>query len=341
MSEHVSPDAGETPIRDLLVLAGPRPEPAAFRTARVRAAVEAEWRRSLPRRSRWRLRTLAAALVGLTLALWSRSSPPPPAKSPAAPPPLATVTRISGALQVSTAGSAFRPVAAGERFPAGAAIDAAEGRALLTFGSGHSVRLDRDARIVLEAANELRLARGRVYVDSGEGTPSRDGLRVVTTSGLVRDIGTQFEVDAAEGFVQIRVREGAVRVEQPGTSIDVAEGEAVRIRPGGGTERATISPSGREWSWLETIASPFTLEGAVLEDFLQWVSREQGWDWQFRDAAASRNAKGLVLHGTVEGLTPAEALEAVLPTCGMTFRLRGGTLIVALAPDRARQGMSR
>ena len=338
MSEHLSPAPDETPIRDLLVLAGRRPEPAPFRTARVRAAVEAEWRQSVRRRPRWRLPTLAAAVLVLTLlVLWSRSPATPPASPPAAP-PLATIARISGAVQVSAAGSTFRPIAAGARLPPGTTVDAAGGRAVLTFDSGHSVRLDRDSRIVLEATTQLRLARGRIYVDSGEGMPSGDGLQIATTAGMVRDIGTQFEVDAGDAFVQVRVREGAVRVDQPRTSIDVAEGEAVRISPGGATERRAISPSGREWSWLDTIVMPFTLEGAELEAFLKWVSREQGLDWQFRDAAAARHAKGLVLHGSIEGLTPAEALEAVLPTCGMTFRLRGGTLIVGLAPDQARPG---
>jgi hypothetical protein len=339
MSEPLTPGPDERPIRDLLVLAGRRPEPAPFRTARVRAAVEAEWRRSMPRRSRWRLRALAAAVLGLTLALWSRSPAPPPATPPAAP-PLATVTRISGTVQMSAAGSAFQLAAAGAPLSAGAVVDAAAGRVLLAFGSGHSVRLDRGARVVLEAAHRLRLTRGRLYVDSGEGTPSGDGLSIATTSGLVREIGTQFEVDAAEAFVQVRVRDGAVRVDRPGASIDVAEGEAVQIRPGGATERRAILPSGREWSWLETIATPFTIEGAALDSFLQWVSREQGWDWQFRDRAAARQAK-VVLHGSIEGLTPAEALEAVLPTCGMTSQVRGGTLIVGLAPDQAQPRRSR
>jgi len=214
MSEPLTPGPDETPIRDLLVLAGRRPEPAPFRTARVRAAVEAEWRRSMPRRSRWRLRTLAAAVLGVALALWSRSPAPPPARPPAAP-SLATIARINGAVQTSAAGSAFQLAAAGAHLGAGTIVDAAAGRVLLTFGSGHSVRLDRGARIVLEAAHRLQLTRGRLYVDSGEGRPSGDGLSIVTASGLVREIGTQFEVDAAEAFVQVRVREGRVLVDRP------------------------------------------------------------------------------------------------------------------------------
>jgi hypothetical protein len=115
----------------------------------------------------------------------------------------------------------------------------------------------------------------------------------------------------------------------------------VRLRPDGATERSAILPSAREWAWLESIAAPFTIEGAALDTFLRWVSREQGWEWQFRDAAAARHAKGVVLHGSIEGLTPAEALEAVLPTCGMTSQRRGGNLIVGLAPDPAQPGRSR
>jgi hypothetical protein len=128
------------------------------------------------------------------------------------------------------------------------------------------------------------------------------------------------------------VREGAVRIEHPDASIVVGAAEAVRIRPGGIAERRTIARYGPEWSWIETIPAPFTIEGAALEKFLHWVSREQGWEWQFRDAAAARHGKSVVLHGSIEGLTPAEALEAVLPTCGMTSQLRGARLLVGLAP---------
>jgi hypothetical protein len=39
----------------------------------------------------------------------------------------------------------------------------------------------------------------------------------------------------------------------------------------------------------------------------------------------------IVLHGSIDGLTPEEALGAVLPTCGLTFRLEGERLIVGIA----------
>ena len=34
------------------------------------------------------------------------------------------------------------------------------------------------------------------------------------------------------------------------------------------------------------------------------------------------------LHGSIDGMTPVEALDAVLPTCGLTHRVDAGTLHV-------------
>jgi FecR protein len=241
---------------------------------------------------------------------------------------------VTGAVQAGIAGSAAGPVSAGAKVGPDATVETTEGRALLTFASGHSVRVDRDSRIVLETATRLALERGRIYVDSGKDMPGGEGLQIGTASGVVHEVGTRFEVAATGGIVSVRVRDGAVRIDSAHISIDVTAAEGVRLGAAGMTERKPILLSGPEWSWLETIAPPFTIEGAPLGAFLKWVSGEQGWDWRYRDAAATRHAASVILHGTVEGLTPAEALEAVLATCGMAAQLRGTTLIVGLAPQQ-------
>jgi hypothetical protein len=73
------------------------------------------------------------------------------------------------------------------------------------------------------------------------------------------------------------------------------------------------------------------IEGAKLESFLNWVGGELGRTWRYADRAAERYGQTVVLHGSIEGLTPQEALEAVLPTCGMSQRTSRGELIVARA----------
>jgi hypothetical protein len=65
--------------------------------------------------------------------------------------------------------------------------------------------------------------------------------------------------------------------------------------------------------------------------FLDWASRELGVRWEFEDAATQRRVHQVVLHGSVEGLSPEEALAAVLPTCGLTFSLQAGRIVVAAA----------
>ena len=70
------------------------------------------------------------------------------------------------------------------------------------------------------------------------------------------------------------------------------------------------------------------MEGHTLESFLGWVTRETGLEATFVDAAVAESAPDVVLHGSIEGLRPDQALEAVLPTCGLQHRVSGGNLMI-------------
>jgi hypothetical protein len=70
------------------------------------------------------------------------------------------------------------------------------------------------------------------------------------------------------------------------------------------------------------------LEGATVQTFLDWISREQGWDWEIADSTLRARAGRVVLHGSIEGLTPEEALAAVLPAAGLTYRREGARLVI-------------
>ena len=82
------------------------------------------------------------------------------------------------------------------------------------------------------------------------------------------------------------------------------------------------------------MAAPFALEGATVPAFLNWVSREQGWRWEYASPAARRLAERAVLHGSIDGLTPEDALLAVLPASGLTASRQGDRLIVAMQSER-------
>ena len=102
-------------------------------------------------------------------------------------------------------------------------------------------------------------------------------------------------------------------------------GTALMLTASGELSRRTTPIYGPEWDWILDVSPSFSLEGETLEAFLGWVSRETGWDLEFASETVAASLP-VVLHGSVDGMRPNQALEAVLPTCGLTHRLAGGTL---------------
>jgi len=64
--------------------------------------------------------------------------------------------------------------------------------------------------------------------------------------------------------------------------------------------------------------------------FLDWISAETGLWVRFTDSHAERLAASALLHGTLKGLTPAQAPQLVLPSCGLNVTKEPGTLVIGL-----------
>jgi ferric-dicitrate binding protein FerR (iron transport regulator) len=207
-----------------------------------------------------------------------------------------------------------------------------QSRAALTLAQGQSLRLDMDTQVLFESESRVRLERGSVYLDSGKRLDARRaaGVEVVTPFGTLRDVGTQFEVSLINSGLRVRVREGEVALLHQDVRVAATRGESVSVARDGTVTRGSVPIAGPEWAWASAAAPGFQLEEATLTAFLDWVSREEGWDWRFADAATKQRGASVVLHGSIDKMTPAEALDAVLPTCGMAWRLEGGSLIISL-----------
>jgi ferric-dicitrate binding protein FerR (iron transport regulator) len=242
------------------------------------------------------------------------------------------VERVTGPLarlQVSATPSS-RTLGRGDVVVAGLALETDDHtRAALRLTGGASVRLDRNTRLTFDSAARVSLVSGALYVDSPPGAKGSP-IEVRTPRGLMRELGTQFEVRVLEPEVRVRVREGAVRVETSGPPQDARRGDEVRTN-GHDLTRASVALSGAPWDWVLDVAPPFALEGRTLADFLSWACRENGWTLQYVDDAATHAAGEVVLHGSVQMLTPTQAVEAVLPTVGFAHRVEGGTLVIARA----------
>jgi hypothetical protein len=157
--------------------------------------------------------------------------------------------------------------------------------------------------------------------------------------GVAREIGTQFELRLAGTSLRLRVREGTVNLDHAGRTLTAGEGEELRLGAGERVERDVVALHGPAWEWPQAIAPTFGLEGSSLRAFLAWYSRETRYRIDTTRAPSISKGDGDLLHGSIEGLTPQEALSAVLPASGLKFRLAGAVLVVepSSEPAPARQ----
>ena len=89
------------------------------------------------------------------------------------------------------------------------------------------------------------------------------------------------------------------------------------------SHRMDRSGTGRP-AWLRR----WEMEGLALSVFLERIAREHGWQLRYADAALASEASGIVLHGSVNGLPPREALAVAITTSGLSHRLENGELDV-------------
>jgi len=309
-------------VEQLIRAAGPRPAPGADRAARVRAAVEREWRaETRARRTRRWMGGLAilAAVAIVFLILRQRSPVGPPA-----PTPIARVAAAHGAVTMEIAGSHTAAAAVGQTIAAGSNIrTTATSRATVTLIDVGELRIDANTVATLVDARTIHLTRGAIYLDSGASTPG--SVTVRTASGTIRDIGTRFEVRAGERDLRVRVRDGAVQLERAGRIDRAPKGTELLARADGTVSTRSVDAHAADWAWTTAAAPPFILENATLEAFLQWAAREGGWTIEWSDALRQR-ARTTILHGPIDAVTPAEALDIVLPTCGLSAAFVGGRL---------------
>lgn len=257
---------------------------------------------------------MLAAAATVFIAVRERSAVAPLAIPPA-PASIARVSATSGAVTMEIAGGRT-DFEVGATIAAGSNIRANDrSRATVTLIDGAELRIDANTVATLVDARTIHLERGALYLDSAGSTPGSFTIR--TASGTVRDIGTRFEVRAGDRDLRIRVRDGAVQLERAGRIDRAPKGTELLARADGTVSTRSVDPFAADWAWTTAAAPPFIVENATLEAFLQWAAREGGWTIEWSDALRQR-ARTTILHGAIDGMTPAEALDLVLPTCGLS-----------------------
>lgn len=301
---------GDTVAR-LVSMAGARRSPARSIEASVRLRVEEEWLAAVHRRRRQYWLWVAACSIGATVALvwgglyFTRNAPPEV---------MGTLVGTRGPVQLSPAA---RPLnASGDALFAGAHLATGQGAAALLSVSSIGLRLGPESELVLESAAAVRLVAGRLYIDSERVSRGRE-LTVETQFGTLTPRGTQYQVQVQPGrSLLAMVREGRVDIRANGHSISLGPGQELRVSGADTLSLETVPTYGDAWEWASAYVPEVAIEGRTLSSFLTWFAHETGRSLRYATPELRADADQTRLSGNVKGLTPDQALEAILAATG-------------------------
>lgn len=323
------PESNDASIEALLREVGARDEPSAAAASEVMSAVHAEWRTIVQERRRqqrfvaWRIAAgLVLAVLVTTFAY--RTMDPAPAR-------FASVVNVDGRL---FAGEGAEARSVGQLIRVGDVMQTdAQSRAAVSFPDGLSLRLDRDTRVNVEAADRITLASGAVYIDAPPGLGSANALTVDTAAGSVQHVGTQYEVRTQAGAMVVSVREGRVRVTNSTTSNTGEAGQVLRLTSTGQLTRSSLAATDPHWQWTLQAAPAFDIDNQPLSAFLQWIARETGRQVVYATPQAEAAAEAVKLRGSITGLDADVALTTVLATTQLRrYRTDTTEIGIELAP---------
>jgi ferric-dicitrate binding protein FerR (iron transport regulator) len=318
-------------IARVLKAAGMRERAPADVARAVREHLRREWREIVAERRgsrrRWSGLAFAASILVAALGLWLAALQPGAPAGPVATMAIALdeVRVKSGWLQ------RWQPAVVGQILAAGESLETGtHGRAAIALPGIASARLDHDTRVRFTTADLLVIERGALYVDAGIELPGDSRLAVETPSGLVRHIGTQYEVRLDGSNIRLRVREGRVEWRSNSGAVERGQaGEQLMIAADGAVRREQASRYDASWDWIASTTPAIDIEGRPLAEFLSWAGRELGREVMFATPEVAEETATIVVHGSIDGLTPSQALVAVLATTSVRGSLEEGRIVVA------------
>jgi FecR-like protein len=275
-----------------------------------------------PRRQTARWALAAGVLIALTVGVLWRGMQPAPM--------VARVESLDG--RVAARGTEWlardsQLVAEGP-VPAGSTLRvAADGGVLLRLSPDLTVRLAANTNARLNAADELELTSGQVFIDATPGAHAP--LRVVTPFGEVTHLGTQYQVRADAHAVEVAVREGRAQL-KTGDATTVAEAGHWVLHGDSAAAPLTgaIETADARFDWIGKLPTEFKLAGSTLAGFLAWFQRETGLTPIYSDAVDAGQSAQVQLKGSIDDLGPMEALSYVLATADLAWHREGAKVVI-------------
>jgi ferric-dicitrate binding protein FerR (iron transport regulator) len=205
-------------------------------------------------------------------------------------------------------------IVAGDELAAGSRLETGmQGAALLRIGSA-SARVGAATVVEFAGLGHVRVISGRIYVDAGT-TPDSQPLAVATPFGNLSHSGTQYQVEVQPGrFLFASVREGRILLRDYGPTQSIDRGEGLRVSGINHMTRVKVLTYDAQWQWASDFVPEFSIEGQSLSVFLDWFARETGRTLVFISPANRSDTDRTTLNGSISGLTPLQALNAILAT---------------------------
>jgi transmembrane sensor len=192
----------------------------------------------------------------------------------------------------------------------------------VTLDDGSVVHLGPASRIVVRDRDVTLTGNGYFRVAHDTSRPF-----VVHANGIqVRDIGTEFGVDADSGRpVRVVVREGVVALRNGTDSVVLNQGD-VGVAPRDGRVQASRgTASADDVAWMQ---GRLVFRDASLEDVAEDLRRWYGVELRVTDNALLRR----VFTGSFTSETADRVLEAIGLALGASVERRGDIAFVSLAP---------
>ncbi len=184
------------------------------------------------------------------------------------------------------------PLRRGNRIQAGDVLRTGNGVASITpIGTELDVRLASMSEVMFVDATTLRLNHGSIYVDSDPTLPHFP-LKVLINGFSVEHLGTQYLVSQVSDGFEIAVREGEVVVEGgPATvhsgKVENQSGKLITIAADHSMEVGPAPVHDQRWHWVSELAPAIETHGLPITDFLEWFSRETGYQVSYASTEAA------------------------------------------------------
>jgi len=324
---------GDDAVEALLEKAVPRPSPPGNDEAAVRNAVHAEWqvvtRRVRTRRYIKHFAVAATVLLGIAVSFYALQVTSAPGVQ------VATISNSFGSIYLLGEQSEQHEMADLATISAGQEIltgkDAGIG---IEWGSGGSLRVDKNTRIEFTSPEAVFLHSGRIYFDSQSADLAAaitgTGFVIETEHGSVKHLGTQYMTAVDTRDLTVSVREGRVEVDGVYVREAVAfAGQQLSISGGARPTIADFNVHGEAWRWIEATSPVINADGRTVEEFLTAIGRETGLKVNYETPAAKEMAQKGVLKGNVD-MGPREELALRMSGEDLGYRIDGGAIYVSI-----------